>query len=73
MVRLFGDSASSVPCHETDDKDFPRGWADSNVGVSTMPKKPPFPESDRDGDRSAPNINEIIGRILHEPTARSGK
>jgi len=33
-----------------------------------MPAKPPFPESHRDGDRSAPDLNEIIGRILQRPT-----
>jgi hypothetical protein len=38
-----------------------------------MPKKPPFPESDRDGDRSAPDIGDIIGRIIRDPTGSPGK
>ncbi len=37
-----------------------------------MPKKPPHPESHRDGDRSAPDIGEIIGRIIRSPTGGSG-
>lgn len=32
-----------------------------------MPKKPPFPSSDREDDKNAPNINKIIDRILREP------
>lgn len=35
-----------------------------------MPKLPPFPSSDRDGDRSAPDIEDIVGRILQEPGLR---
>lgn len=38
-----------------------------------MPKLPPFPSSDRDGDRSAPDIDDIIGRILEEPSGQNGR
>ena len=35
-----------------------------------MPKLPPFPASDRDGDRSAPDIEDIVGRILQDSELR---
>lgn len=57
---------------KTRDKDFHANRCRVTWGT-TMPKRPPFPESDHDGDRSASNIGDIIGRVPREPTRRSGK
>lgn len=39
----------------------------NNHSEDRMPKKPPFTESHRDGDRSAHDLNQIIDCNLYRP------